>query len=222
MLVKEWMTPNPVCVDEETSMMKVGQLMKENNVRRLPVLRKDKLVGMVTDRDIRSASPSQATSLDVHELYYLLSQIKIKEIMARKLITISPDQTVIMAAVLMLKNRISGLPVVDHLGKLVGIVTQGDIYKILVELSGIYQGKTLFAFHLEDRPGSIKEVADVVREYGGRFASILTAYTAADPKSRRVYIRIRDIAPDKLEALKKELEKKFVLLYMVTEDVNSI
>ena len=78
MLVKGWMTSDVITVDEDTSMMKASQIMKENNIRRLPVMRKGKLVGMITDRDIKEASPSKATTLDIHELYYLLSELKIK------------------------------------------------------------------------------------------------------------------------------------------------
>ena len=117
MLVKGWMTSDVITIDEDTSMMKASQIMKENNIRRLPVMHKGKLVGMVTDRDIKEASPSKATTLDVHELYYLLSELKVKDIMKKNLVTIGPEETVEKAAVKMLEHRISGLPVVNDKGK---------------------------------------------------------------------------------------------------------
>jgi acetoin utilization protein AcuB len=216
------MTSDVITVDEETSMMKASQIMKENNIRRLPVMRKGKLVGMLTDRDIKEASPSKATTLDVHELYYLLSELKVKDIMSKNIITISPDETVEKAAVKMLEHRISGLPVVNDKGKVVGVITQGDIFKVLVSLTGIYRGGIQFAFNLEDRPGSIKEVADTIRKHGGRMVSILSSYDMCDENCRHVYIRIKDIPEDKLKALAEELDKNFIMLYYIKESLSEI
>jgi acetoin utilization protein AcuB len=222
MLVKGWMTSDVMTVDEETSMMKASQIMKENNIRRLPVMRKGKLVGMVTDRDIKEASPSKATTLDVHELYYLLSELKLKDIMRKNVITVGPEETVEKAAVKMLEHRISGLPVVNDKGKVVGVITQGDIFKVLVSLTGIYRGGIQFAFNLEDRPGSIKEVADMIRKHGGRMVSILTSYDMCEENCRHVYIRIKDISDEKLKALTEELDKNFILLYSVKDSLQNI
>ena len=222
MLVKGWMTSDILTVDEETSMMKASQIMKENNIRRLPVMRKGKLVGMVTDRDIKEASPSKATTLDVHELYYLLSELKLKDIMSKGLVTVGPEETVEKAAVKMLEHRISGLPVINDKGKLVGIITQGDIFKVLVSLTGVYRGSIQFAFNLEDRPGSIKEVADTIRKHGGRMVSILSSYDMCDENCRHVYIRIKDLPEDKLKALTDDLDKNFILLYSVKDNLKDI
>lgn len=222
MLVKGWMTSDVMTIDEDTSMMKASQIMKENNVRRLPVMHKGKLVGMVTDRDIKEASPSKATTLDVHELYYLLSELKVKDIMSKNIITIGPEDTVEKAAVIMLEHRISGLPVVNEKGKLVGIITQGDIFKVLVSLTGVYRGGIQFAFNLEDRPGSIKEVGDMIRKHGGRMVSILTSYDMCDEGCRHVYIRIKDMPEDKLKALTEELDKNFIMLYTTKDSLQNV
>jgi acetoin utilization protein AcuB len=222
MLVKGWMTSDVMTIDEDTSMMKASQIMKENNVRRLPVMHKGKLVGMVTDRDIKEASPSKATTLDVHELYYLLSELKVKDIMSKNIISIGPEDTVEKAAVIMLEHRISGLPVVNEKGKLVGIITQGDIFKVLVSLTGVYRGGIQFAFNLEDRPGSIKEVGDMVRKHGGRMVSILTSYDMCDEGCRHVYIRIKDMPEDKLKALTEELDKNFIMLYTTKDSLQNV
>jgi acetoin utilization protein AcuB len=222
MLIKGWMTSDVMTIDEDTSMMKASQIMKENNIRRLPVMHKGKLVGMITDRDIKEASPSKATTLDVHELYYLLSELKVKDIMSKNVYTIGPEETVEKAAVKMLEHRISGLPVVNEKGKVVGVITQGDIFKVLVSLTGIYRGGIQFAFNLEDRPGSIKEVGDLIRKHGGRMVSILTSYDMCDEGCRHVYIRIKDIPEDKLKALTDDLDKNFILLYTVQDSLKDV
>jgi len=222
MLVKGWMTSDVMTIDEDTSMMKASEIMRENNIRRLPVMHKGKLVGIVTDRDIKEASPSKATTLDVHELYYLLSELKIKDIMSTHVYTISPEETVEKAAVKMLEHHISGLPVVNDKGKVVGLITQWDIFKVLVSLTGIYRGGIQFAFNLEDRPGSIKEVGDLIRKHGGRMVSILTSYDMCDEGCRHVYIRIKDIPEDKLKALTEDLDKNFILLYTVKDSLKDV
>lgn len=226
MLVREYMTSDPISVTEDTSVIAAADLMKEKRVRRFPVLRGDKLVGIVTDRDLRSAAPSQVISLDeeerklMPELHELLSRVTVGEIMSREVITIDLDQTIVSAAVCMLKCRISGLPVVNGKGRLVGILTDGDIFKVLVDLSGAHLGNTVLAFRLEDRPASIKDVADVVRRHDGRLASILTSYAKSDPGFRRVYFRIRDLPSNDLQALRNELEQRFELLYATQDDVD--
>jgi len=222
MLIKEWMTSDVITIDEDTSMIKAFQIMKENSIRRLPVMRQGKLIGIVTDRDIKDASPSKATTLDIHELYYLLSELKIKDIIKKNIITIGPEETVEKATVKMLKQRISGLPVVDDSGSVVGIITQRDISKVLVSLSGIYRGGIQLAFNLEDRPGSIKEVADMIREHGGQMVSILTSYDKGEENCRNVYIRIKELPEDKIKSLTQELDKNFILLYLVKDSLKDV
>jgi acetoin utilization protein AcuB len=227
MLVKEYMTPNPVSVDGDASILEAAERMKESKVRRFPVLREDELIGIVTDRDLRSAAPSQVISFDsqerklMPELHSFLSNVKIKDIMAHEVVAVGPEQTIVAAAQLMLQHRISGLPVVDSRGRLLGIITETDIFKVLVDLSGSSSGKTTFALHLEDRPGSIREVADRIRAGGGRLASILTSYTLADPRFRRVYIRIMDLPSEQLQALEDELRQHFELLYTSRDDIGA-
>lgn len=222
MLVKGWMATDIVAVDENTSMMKATQIMKEHNIRRLPVLRRGRLVGILSDRDLKDAAPSKATSLDVHELYYLLSEIKVKDLMTKDPITINGDDTMEKAAVLMLENRISGLPVVNTKGDLIGVITLTDVLKVLISITGIYRGGTQFAFSLEDRPGCVKEVGDVIRAHGGRMVSVLTSWDTCEKNCRHVFIRIMDMEKEKLAALTKELESRFIVLYMTRDDLSDV
>jgi acetoin utilization protein AcuB len=194
--------------------MKASIIMKENKIRCLPVVDKGgKVVGIVTDRDLRDASPSKATTLDVYELNYLLSSMKIRDIMTREIVYVRPDETAEFAALLMLENKISSLPVVNNKNRLVGIITQTDIFKLLISIAGVYSGGIQFAFSLEDRPGSIKDAADVIRSYGGRIVSILSTGETAEEGRRNVYIRCSVLPEDKLRNLVKELEEKFIVLY---------
>ncbi len=218
MLVKDWMTKDPVTITDETSMMKAIHLMKERRFRRLPVVHEGKLVGMVTDRDLKEASPSKATTLDVHELYYLLAELQIKEIMTRNPLTLSPDDTVERAAQLMLEKTISGLPVVDADGRLVGIITQSDVFQAFIHITGISQGGVQYALRLEDKPGIIKEVVDLLRQKGARFVSLLTSYATAKEGFRDVYLRVKNLPPDAAEAAKADLAGRYELLYMIPEE----
>ena len=221
MLVKNWMSKNIITVDENDSMQDATKLLKEHDIRMLPVMKKGNLVGIITDRDLKKASASDATTLEVHELLYLLTKIRVKDIMTKEVITVPPDFTVEETAQVLLKNRISGAPVVDTNRQLVGAITQTDIFRILISLTGVSSGGIQFGFQLEDRPGSIKDVADIIRNYGGRMVSILSSYDEVPEGYRWVYIRMRSIERSELRNLIQELESKARLLYMVDHTENT-
>jgi CBS domain-containing protein len=132
-LVKNWMTHDVITITPDTTLPEAHNLMTDYRIRRLPVVKDGRLVGIVTRGDVRGAEASDATSLSVWELNYLLSNLKIKEIMTHHPIVISQEATIDEAAQLMLENKISGLPVVDYQGKLVGIITESDIFRIVVQ-----------------------------------------------------------------------------------------
>lgn len=220
MLVKDWMSKEVISVDVNDSMMDAIKLIKENDILMLPVMKKDKLVGIVTDRDLKRASASDATTLEVHELLYLISDIKVKEIMTKDPITVPVDYTVEETAEVLLDNKISGVPVMDDQGQIVGIITQADLFRALMALTGLAKIGIQFAFQVEDRPGSIKEVADIIRKYGGRMVSILSASKGVTKGYRKVYIRMFGIDREKLPELKEELGEKATLLYMVDHRQN--
>lgn len=131
-LVKDWMTPNPVCASPRTSLPEAHQLMKDRNIRRLPVVDEEgKLVGIVTRGDVRGAAPSEATSLSIFELHYLVGRITLDRIMTKNPLTVALNTTLSEAAGLMLKHKMSGLPVVEY-GRVVGIITESDIFRLVV------------------------------------------------------------------------------------------
>ena len=218
MPVRELMSKKLITVTVDDSVMKASKLMKEHGIQHLPVLKQGALAGIVSDRDLKEASPSKATALDIHELYYLLDQITVGKVMPTRLFTVSPVDTVEKAAAIMLKHNISALPVVNPEGGLEGIITKGDIFRAFVSTSGIYQGEWAMGFELADDPGSIKEVTDVIRAHGGRIASILTGYEWAPAGFRHVYIRARDLAD--AMALQQELGRKVKIIYFLHEKVD--
>jgi len=220
LLVENWMNPNVITVDADDSMLDATKILKEHNIRHLPVLEKGKLVGVITDRDLKRASASDATSLEAHELLYLIANIKVREIMTRNPITVPYNYTIEEAAEILLQAKISGMPVVDKDGDVIGTITQTDLFKVLISLTGVGKKGVQFAFLLEDRAGSIKEVADIIRSYGGRMASILSSYEKAPEGHRYVYIRMYDVVREKMPQLKEELKKKAKVLYVVDSREN--
>jgi len=215
------MSKDVITVDVNDSMHEATRRLKKHDIRMLPVMNKGKLVGIVTDRDLKKASASDATTLEIHELLYLLTKIKVKDIMTRNVITVPPDYTVEETAQVLQKNKISGAPVVDANGQLVGTITQTDLFRVLISLTGVDSGGIQFGIQVEDRPGSIKEVVDVIRSFGGRMVSILTSYDDVPEGYRKVYIRMRRIERSELQKLIQELESKAGLLYMVDHTENN-
>ncbi|MFZ0050680.1 MAG: CBS and ACT domain-containing protein [Desulfobaccales bacterium] len=218
MPVQDFMSKDLITVDEDASIIKASKLMKQNQVRHLPVLRKGRLLGIVSDLELKEATPSKATTLDIHEMYYLLDRIKVKSLMPKQLFTIAPGETVEKAAAVMLNRNISALPVVDHQGALQGIITKGDIFRAFVSISGINQAPLAMGFELEDQPGSVKAVADLIQAHGGRIASILSSYGEGPESFLRVYIRARGVQDE--EALRKDLEGKNRILYFIHEKLD--
>ena len=221
MLVKNWMSKTVITIDANDSMQNATKLLKEHGIRMLPVMKKNRLVGIVTDRDLKKASASDATTLEIHELLYLLSKIKVKEIMTKDPITVPPDYTAEETAQVLLDGKISGAPVVDDNGRVVGAITQTDLFRVLISLTGVKNGGIQFGFQVVDKPGSIKEVADIIREYGGRMVSILTSYNDIPMGYRKVYIRMRSIERSKLQKLKDRLSEKAAFLYMIDQRENN-
>ena len=214
MLVGNWMTKDVISVDVNDSMQDAAKLIRKHKIKRLPVMENGKLVGIVTDRDIKRASASDVTTLEIHELLFLISEIKISDIMTKNPITIPSDYTIDEAAQILLEHKLSGAPVVDDKGQIVGIITQTDIFRVLVLFTGVKKAGIQFAFQLEDRPGSIKEVSDIMRNYGCLLVSILSGQDV-QAGYRRVYIRVRDCDKERLEELKERLRAKANVLYVI-------
>ncbi len=132
LFVKDWMTKDAVTVEPKARMLEAHQLMRAKNIRRVPVVKKNKVIGIITRSDVREAEPSDATSLNVWEINYLLSRLTVKDIMTKNVQTIGPNDTIRLAASLMHELKIGALPVVNEKSNLVGILTESDIFRVLI------------------------------------------------------------------------------------------
>ena len=131
--VRDWMTPNPIVIRDDASLPDAHQLMKDYSVRRLPVVNgKGKLVGIIARSDVHHAEPSDATTLSIYELNYLLAKLKIETIMSRDVITVTPDTTIVETARLMLDHKVGGIPVVNG-DAVVGIITESDVFRTVIQ-----------------------------------------------------------------------------------------
>jgi acetoin utilization protein AcuB len=222
MLVKNWMTKEVVTVRPEETMMKASKLMKDHDIRRLPVVDdKSRLTGIVSDHDVKEASPSKATTLDVHELYYLLSEIKVKDIMTQNPLALHLEDTVEKAAVVMTDRHVGGLPVVDDDNVVRGIITETDVFRVLIDITRVRDGGLQMAFTLSREPGALKPVLQDIAQHGARILSIMTVYPPGDP-NRRAYIRIAEMDRSQTNALREELEKKYDLHYWLRDNLDAI
>lgn len=212
MLIRDWMTKNVITVTPGVSMMKASRMMKEHDVRRLPVVDDDgRLLGIVSDRDVKEASPSKATTLDMHELYYLLSEIKVKDIMTRNPISMRGDDSMEQAALVMVDKHFGAIPIVDESGKVTGIITDSDIFKVFIKITGAMSGGLQLSFKLSQANGSLRAVLAALREHDARVVSVLTSQE--EDESRMVYIRVRDMDMAAQKGMIADLQKRFNLLY---------
>lgn len=162
MYVRSRMTVNPFTVSPDTMIADALELMREKNINRVPVVKDGKLVGIITERKLMEVSPSSATSLSIFEINYLLSKTKVEDVMTKKVVTVSPDDLLEVAALKMRDNNVGGLPVVEN-GKVVGIITESNIFDAFIEIMGFReQGSRISILIQEDRPGVIAELAQTV------------------------------------------------------------
>jgi len=206
MFVSDWMTRKVFSVAPEDSITDVIKLMREKKIKHVPVMKKDKLTGILSDRDVLDFSPSSATSLDIYEIHYLLAKTKAREVMKTKVITVTADTPVEEAAMIMFDGNIGCLPVLEN-GRLAGIISDRDMYRVLVDITGVRHGGHRIYLTIEDRSGSIKEVADIIRKHQFSLQSVLTSYEGVKTGYRDVVIRTK--TEGDFKKLKAELEKTF-------------
>ena len=188
MRVRDRMTPNPISVQPQTSVNEALRIMQGRKIRRLPVVANGRLVGIVTLLDLMRVSASPATTLSIYELRYLLDRLTVQEAMTRQVIAIDPDAPIEQAALLMREHKIGGLPVVQE-GRLVGIVTETDIFDAFVDLLGMRQPGVRVELDCADRPGLMARVAGLMAEHGLNIVSVVS--TPAAPGRARLIFRVQ-------------------------------
>lgn len=195
MRIKDVMTRNPVTADSETLVLDAQKLMKENNIRRLPVVDKGKLVGIVTKHDLLEASPSPATSLSVFELNYLLAKMKVKDIMKKNPVTITPDTPFEEALRLGQEKKIGGFPVVEN-GKLVGITTESDIIRFVTRVLGIKEeGSRITIEGLGGKLGDLEKIVSVANQHNTVILSMMSL-PRPEKKDWMIVLRLKTNDPD--------------------------
>ncbi len=220
MLVKDWMSKKIITLDVNDTMQHAINVSMENRISMMPVMEEGKLVGIITDRDLKRASPSDAALMDIQQILYHLSRLEVGAIMTRYPITIPIDYTIEEAAEVLRSNRISGAPVVDSDGIIRGLITKNDLFKALIAISGLSKRGVQFGFVLQDVPGSIKTVTDIIRKYNARLVSILSSYEKAPEGFRHVYIRAFNIDRESLNSMVEELRSTAQMTYMVDHREN--
>jgi acetoin utilization protein AcuB len=203
--LRERIQRKPITVSPDATFFEARNLIHEKGIRHLPVVDKNnKLVGIVTDRDIREASPSDATLLSVQELNYLLGKLKVSAFMTPKdkLITIAPDALIEEAVQLMHDHKIGCLPVLEG-EKLYGIFTETDVLDHFVDVFGFKQKGTRLTVALEDKPGTLLEVLQVFKKHNANVISIITPSFMVEGK-RIAAIRIKT---EDYKQIVKDLEK---------------
>jgi acetoin utilization protein AcuB len=195
MRIRDMMTKNPVTVDSETLVMDARKIMKENNVRRLPVVDKGKLMGIITKHDILEASPSPATSLSVHELNYLLSKMKVKEIMKKNPVTLTPDTPFEEALKIGQEKKIGSFPVVEN-GKLVGIATESDIVRFLTRALGVREeGSRITIEGLGGKLSDLEKIISIVNQHNTIVLSMISL-PRTEKKEWMIALRLKTSSPD--------------------------
>ena len=191
MFVRMWMTADIITVSPEAPIVEALDMMKQHLVRRLPVVDKaNKVVGIITQGDIHEAGPSGATSLSIWELNYLIAKITVEEIMAKgdNLVTVGPDETIERAAMLMRKNKVGGLPVTDEQGVIQGIITESDLFEVLIEVMGIKQEGTRLTLELVERPGMLRKALEILRNFDANILSIVSCEACRQGTEGRVVV----------------------------------
>lgn len=215
MLVKHWMTRKLITIDREDPLDRAVELMKSHQIRMLPVMNNGVLVGVVTDRDLKRASAPDHDSRQTHSAGD--GGGRVGTIMTRDPVCIRFDSTIDETAELLLEKKISGAPVVEARNDLVGVITQTDIYKALISLTGGHKSQSSVQFGLvvKDTKNIIREIDQILRSHGGRVVSILTSDDNLPPGYRKVFMRMSDIDRIRLEAITEELKTKGEIIYTI-------
>lgn len=201
MYVKTRMTTHPVTVSSNTPIADAYELIKKHKIRRLPVVDNGTLVGIVTERELQQLTPSKATTLSIYEINYLLAKTIVKNAMSKEVVTTTPDALLEEAALLMRDNSVSALPVMED-GKVVGIITETDIFDAFTELMGLRVHGTRITIEASDSPGTLGKIANMIGEFGVNIIR-LAVYQGEGDKCQ-VVIRINSVnTADIEEALEK-------------------
>ncbi len=207
MFVGERMSHPVITVDPDTPINDVLALFKKEHIRRAPVVKNGKMLGIVSESDLLNASPSQATTLSVWELKYLISKVTVKKVMTKKVITVDVNTPIEEAARIMADNKIGGMPVLSN-GRVAGMITETDLFKVLLELMGARQKAMRVTATVEDKRGELARVTKAIAAHGGNFISF-GLFAGPDANTRVVTFKVEGMKQDEIRSVLKDVVKKF-------------
>ena len=196
MLVGYRMSKPVITVPQDMPINEALNLMKKDHIRRAPVIHNGKLIGIVSDKDLLNASPSPVTSLSVWEMNYLLSKITVKDVMTKKVMTVQENTPIEEAARILADNKIGGMPVMRG-DKVVGMITETDLFKMFLELMGAREKGVRVTFLIEEKPGQLAAISKAVADLGGNFVSF-GQFAGEDPSSRVITFKVQDLTEDQV------------------------
>lgn len=210
MFIRERMTRNPVLCSPDLPVNEAIDLLKREHISRIPVVDKGgKLVGIVSEDDLLRVSPSPATTLSIYEIPYLLSKVKVGEVMTKRVITVREDTPIEQAARLMVDNKIGGLPVVNSENAVVGIITETDIFKIFLEMLGARKTGVRITMYAKDVRGELARIAKAVADAGGNIVASVEL-PGTDSTNVEILMKVTGASQEKLVAAIQPLVERIV------------
>ena len=208
MIVGERMSHPVISVPPDMPIVDALNLMKREHIRRTPVIKDGKLVGIVSDKDLLNASPSPATSLSVWEMNYLLSKIKVKDVMTKDVLSVTEGTPIEEAARIMADNKIGGLPVLRD-SHVVGIITETDLFKIFLELMGAREKGVRVTVLVPDKPGQLANLTQAIAGLGGNFIAF-GQFAGEDPSNRLVTFKVAGLEENQVKASVEPIIEKLI------------
>jgi acetoin utilization protein AcuB len=208
MLVGERMSSPVISIPPDMPIIDVLNKMRSEKIRRTPVIKEGKLVGIVSEKDLINASPSPATSLSIWELNYLLSKIKVSDIMTKKVLTVTEDTPIEEAARIMADNKIGGLPVMRG-DQVVGIITETDLFKMFLELMGGREEGIRTTVLVLDQPGQLAKITAAIAGQGGNIIAF-SQFSGKDPSNRQVTLKVTELDEGQVRSAIEPLVEKIL------------
>ncbi|GAB4424629.1 MAG: CBS and ACT domain-containing protein [Anaerolineales bacterium] len=191
MLVGERMSHPVITIPADMSVTEALAMFKRERIRRAPVVKGGKMVGIVSDKDLLNASPSPATSLSIWEMNYLLNKISVEDVMTKEVLSISEDTPIEEAARIMADSKVGGLPVMRD-KHVVGIITETDLFKVFLELMGAREKGVRVTALLHDEKGQLAKITNAIANAGGNFVAF-GQFIGEDPSNRLVTFKVRGV-----------------------------
>ena len=208
MFVGSRMSHPVISVDPEMPVHEALAMFRKEHIRRAPVIKNGKLVGIVSESNLLNATPSPATTLSIWEVNYLISKVTVKQVMTKKVKTLDVDTPIEEAARIMSDSKIGGMPV-TRAGKIVGMITETDLFKVLLELMGAREKGVRVSALVEDKPGQLLKVSKAVTDAGGNFISF-GVFAGPDVSVKLITFKVACVKKDDLKKLLEKVVKKFV------------